>query len=232
METRRRQLRDDAAAHIRKLIITGALRPDDSVPLATIADEIDVSLTPVREALLLLVQDGWMIQEPNRGFRVAPVVRSDVRDAYLVNQFVVGELAARAAEVIAPADVARLYELDEQIRALDGDGPVDPERLNYELHDLIYGVAESPRLRWFAMTASRLVPRDHWTRIEGWTELNRAGHRPIIRALERHDAERARKLMASHMQKAGALLLAQLDRTGFWADPEERGSARNGRRSA
>jgi DNA-binding GntR family transcriptional regulator len=233
---RRPQLRDEAAAHFRKLIVSGALRRGEEIPLGRVAREIDVSRTPVREALLLLVQDGWMIQGPNRGFRVAPVLRQDVADAYLVNAFVVGELAARAALAISAEDVEQLRELDREIGEDDdedgGSGSADPEYLNSLVNELIFRAADSPRLRWFSLTASRLVPRDHWATIPGWLELNRTGHRAIVDALDRRDADAARRLMADHMQQAGDLLVAHLDRSGFWADGDGASGASRSSREA
>src|SRR5437763_936754 len=90
------QLREGVAAHLKGLIVNGALRAGDPVPLAAVADDLRVSLTPVREALLLLMQDGWVRQEPNRGFRVASITRQDLADAYLVSALVGAELAERA----------------------------------------------------------------------------------------------------------------------------------------
>src|SRR5262245_32352064 len=93
----RPQLKDEAAAHIRELIVSGQVSPGQLLRLAPLAERLGASITPIREALLLLAQDGWVVQEPNRGFRIAAITRRDVEDAYLVQAFVAGELAARAA---------------------------------------------------------------------------------------------------------------------------------------
>jgi DNA-binding GntR family transcriptional regulator len=214
--TKRLQLRDEVVSHIRQLIIAGKVLPGTVLRLAPLAETVQASVTPVREALLLLVQDGWVTQEPNRGFRVAAIRRVDVEDAYTVYSFVAGELASRAARSINEQELERLRALDHQIEVADRDDAERIEGLNYELHQVVYDAAESPRLVWFVDAASRFVPRRYWASIDGWWEHNRTGHAVIIQALAAGDSAAAGERMSAHVDQSGALLLAHLDRSGFW----------------
>jgi DNA-binding GntR family transcriptional regulator len=172
----RLQLKDEAATHIRELIVSGQVAPGELV-------------------------------------RLAPLVE----DAYLVQAFVVGELAARAALVIDDDQIAALRLMDEEINAHTQDDAGFLERANYDLHNAVYAVADSDRLTWFVRSASRFVPRRFWGMIPGWLEHNRSGHAPVIDALEAHDPAAARLAMSSHIEFAGQLLLRHLDSIGFWA---------------
>jgi DNA-binding GntR family transcriptional regulator len=195
--------------------------------LAQVAEMIDVSVTPVREALLLLAQDGWVVQEPHRGFRVASIRRSDVEDAYLVHSFLAGELTARAARRIDARQMAKIWACEEEIRRASWQdtppqAPIEnPERLNTRLHALIYETADAPRLGWFVTAASRFVPRRYWGLVPGWFEFNRTTHGPVLEALEARNEALARQLMSEHIQHAGELLLAYLDSIGYWEQPVE-----------
>ncbi len=212
----RSQLRDEVATHIRELIVAGRATPGTLLRLEPLADELDVSVTPVREALLLLTRDGWVDQEPNRGFRVARIGRQDVEDAYFVHALCAGELAGRAASVITPEETERLLEVVERMASLHAGDPVRLDELNYELHSLVYGPARSPRLLWFVTAAARYVPRRYWATIPGWLEMNQLEHQPIIDALSAHDAETAKSRMAAHIHHAGELLIAHLHEIGFF----------------
>lgn len=213
----RTQLRDEAAADIRERIISGQAAPGTLLRLRPLAERIAVSVTPVREALLLLAQDGWVLQEPRRGFRVAPIRREDVADTYLVYSFVAGELAARAADSRTPEAIELLRRLDAETATLDTNSDVQHvDDLNYRLHGVIYDLAESQRLVMFVQAASRFVPRRFWATIAGWPEHNRTGHRAIIDALEARDREQARRLMTAHVWQAGQLLIDHLDSISFW----------------
>lgn len=212
----RTQLKDDAAVFIRELIVSGQVRQGSLLRLSPLAEQLGASVTPIREALLLLAQDGWVKQEPNVGFRVAPIRRQDVEDAYLVQAYVSGELAARAATRIGEETLRSLRRLDREMAGKDMDPADAIEIKNYELHNLIFATANSPRLWWFAQAAARFVPRRFWGLIEGWPEHNRRGHKPIIDALAKRDADAARAAMSKHIAAAGKLLLGHLDAVGFW----------------
>lgn len=211
----RAQLKDEAAAHIRELIISGQVSPGQLMRLAPLADRVGASVTPVREALLLLAQDGWVHQEPNRGFRVATITRGDVEDAYLVQAHVAGELAARAAGAIDDETIGKLWEFDDVIKKRGRDSGA-LETFNYTLHQTIYDTASAPRLVWFVNSSSRFVPRRFWGTIPGWFEHNQVGHAPVIEALSVRDADLARHEMSGHIEKACALLLRHLDTIEFW----------------
>lgn len=178
-----------------------------------------MSITPVREALLLLTQDGWLVHEPNRGFRVAPLRRQDVDDTYFMWSVAEGEVAVRAARRATEDDVVRLRDIDEQIRAVpQGDG-VRATTLNRSLHQAIAEIADAPKLVWFAEAARRLIPLrfpDSFQDVPGWAEVNRTQHGPIIDAIAAHDTKAAGEGMAAHLRHTGDLLLRWLDSMGFW----------------
>jgi DNA-binding GntR family transcriptional regulator len=224
----REQLRHDVATVIREQILTRQARPGDILRLGPIAEEVGTSITPVREALLMLAHDGWLVQEPNVGFRVQPTRRSDIQDIYLMWSFAEGELCARAAGAVTPAGVKQLREIDAQLHALAAgpqDGPV-AYNLNQQLHGTIYRIADAPKLEWFRDAASRLVPYEFpnsfWT-VPNWWKLNRDDHTPIIDAIESKDADTARAKGREHLVKSGELLMSWLEFISFF-DGEEPGT--------
>lgn len=221
---RREQLRHGVASVVRDLILSRQVRPGDVLRLGPIAEQLDVSVTPVREALLLLAQDGWLAQEPNRGFLVLPTRRSDIEDIYFMWAVAEGKLASRAAEVATTADVEALRKVDADLHNRKGQTPQRALELNSELHDTIHRIADAPKLLWFTDAAKRLVPYEFWFEfhsVPGWQELNSTDHTPIIDSIEAHDAEGAGRHMQEHYFATSKLLLEWLDSISFW-DPEPR----------
>ena len=212
----RTQLKDEAAAHIRELIISGQAGTGELLRLSPLADRIGSSITPVREALLLLAQDGWVVQLPNRGFQISEITRSDVEDAYLVHGVVAGELASRAALDASEEDLEAVKAIDRSIKEHTADDPGFLEQANHELHNAVYAMGHSDRLTWFVHAASRFVPRRYWGQIPGWIAHNRTGHDELIAALEARDPSRARAAMQAHIAAAEQILLRHLDGIGFW----------------
>lgn len=218
--TGKEQLRGNVASAIRDQIMARTVKPGEQLRLAQLAEQLGVSVTPVREALLLLTQDGWVAHEPNRGFRVAPVRRRDVEDTYLMWSTAEGELAARAATRATARDVDRLRELDASIRAADPTDGHLATRLNSELHHYVSVIADAPKLEWFARAASRLVPLqfpENFHVVPGWSGVNREQHTPLIDAIAEGDPDRARTLAADHFRGTGGLLMRWLDSLDFWS---------------
>src|SRR5690606_5516212 len=71
---------------IRQDIVTGALEPNERLPLNKVASRYEVSLTPLREAIKVLSADGLVVQTSQMGVRVAPISLQDVRDLYTVRE--------------------------------------------------------------------------------------------------------------------------------------------------
>ncbi|MCP9972532.1 GntR family transcriptional regulator [Actinomadura madurae] len=94
---RRRQLSDEVADYVRELIMSGQVRHGEFLRLERVADDLGISVTPVREALLSLRGEGFVTLEPRRGFMPAPLTRQDVQDLFEAQAYFAGELAARAA---------------------------------------------------------------------------------------------------------------------------------------
>jgi DNA-binding GntR family transcriptional regulator len=215
---RREQLRHDVVSAIRDLILTRRVRAGDLLRLAPIAKEMDISITPVREALLMLTQDGWVSQEPNRGFRVLPNGRSDVEDIYVMWGAAEGELAGRAARNANAEDIDALRGLDARLRSA-AETAADAGAVDRLLQARIHAIADAPKLQWFAESAKRLVPFGLWSSLDqvpGWYECNKIAHGPIIECIAAGDAGGAGAAVREHFRVTCAILLSWLDSITFW----------------
>lgn len=207
----KRQLSERVAGHVREAIMVGELRASAYVRVEHLAAELGVSATPVREALMILSSEGTLRWEPRRGFRVVPLTGSDVEDVFAVQAHIAGELAARAAVVVAPGEVARLrgvqHELEGAARA--GDAP-RVDRLNHEIHRTINKAPGAHRLASMLARTVHYVPLEHLGRIEGWADASAHDHEAVFTALDAGDPEAARRAMAAHIGHVGRLLLEHL----------------------
>jgi DNA-binding GntR family transcriptional regulator len=205
------RLSDDAATHVRELIISGQLVAGEFIRPETVAENLGISATPVREGMLQLQSEGFLKVKPRRGFVVSPLSPKDVSDAFDAQALLAGELCARAAEVLTLADFNTLDELQMklEVAARDGDFSIE-EELNFEFHRFIYHLADSPKIQWLLESTLRYAPRRFYSAIEGWPEATISEHRAILAALKGADAGAAREAMASHIQHAGLLLAEHL----------------------
>lgn len=222
--TGKEQLRSNVASAIRDQIMARTVQPGDTLRLGQLAEQLGVSVTPVREALLLLTQDGWVRHEPNRGFRVAAIRRKDVEDTYLMWSTAEGEIAARAATRATSRDIDYLRAIDQRIREAPAEDGRTATELNSKLHGYVSVIADAPKLDWFARAASRLVPLqfpENFHVVPGWSEVNRTEHGPLINALAAGDVEVSRSKTAAHFRGTGELLMRWLDSLSFWEEPDD-----------
>jgi DNA-binding GntR family transcriptional regulator len=209
---RRRQLSDEAASYVRGLIMAGALRPGASVRPETIGESLGISTTPAREALQALRVEGFLELVPRKGFLVAPLTGDDVRDLFVVQALIAGELAARAAAAASAADIAELEALHHELIAAARRGDQDlVEAKNHAFHRQINLMAGSRKICWALSLITRYVPRQFYTEIPGWPEATVEDHGRILEGITTKDAGAARAAMLEHIQHAGELLAAHFD---------------------
>lgn len=208
----RRQLSDEVAGYVRELIMSGHLPSGDFIRQERIAEELGLSATPVREGLLSLKGEGFVQLKPRRGFVVAPLSASDVRDLFTAQALLAGELVARATARMEAIDLRQLNDLHKALRkaAAAGDGD-QVESLNHDFHRRINLVADAPRLAWMLSISTKFAPRRFFATIPGWSKASAQDHAAIIKAITERDADAARAAMTRHMENAGELLAANFE---------------------
>jgi DNA-binding GntR family transcriptional regulator len=212
------QRKDEAAAAIIRLILSGDVREGQSLGLPRLAARFAMSVTPVREALLILTQEGWVIQEPNRGFRVAPLRKSEIADTFLVRAFLASELAARAALRLDDRELAEISAIDRRLHTIAVREAESIVQLNERLHSIIDSAADSPRLSFIRGTTLLYVP--NMADVPAWLEHTRKSHGPMLDAFRRRDPDAARTLAGEHYAIGSKMIMDYWDAIDLWSDEE------------
>ncbi|WP_431949850.1 GntR family transcriptional regulator [Actinacidiphila sp. bgisy167] len=187
-----------------ELVISGSLTPGQHLVEAELAEHLDVSRQPVREALQRLQTDGWVDLRPAQGAFVHSPTEEEAAQLLGVRSVLETYSARLAAENAKPEDVDRLWELQEEGEAALAAGEV--ERLvaaNTALHSCITSIAANAVLAELISQVSRKV-RWYYTPIakprgkDAWKE-----HAQLIRAIAKGDAERAGEIMRKHTERTG-----------------------------
>jgi DNA-binding GntR family transcriptional regulator len=208
----RLQLGDEAASYVRDQITSGTLAPGERVQPEVVAAELGISSTPAREALQALRAEGFLELTPRRGFTVADVTGDDIRDMFLVQAMVAGELAERAVARATPDRIARLEAIHELLTDAAGRGDmVALEEQNHAFHREINLTASAPRLAWVIQLVTRYAPRRFYSTIEGWPRATVDDHAGMLAAIRAGDAARARVVWSEHATRAGDLLASHID---------------------
>src|SRR5699024_11087634 len=106
--SRRNRLSDTAATFVREAIIEGRLSEGDRLYPEKLAQELDISVTPAREGLLTVEGEGFVELVPRKGFVVSPLSADDIRDIFISQALICGELASRACRRMTDAEIDEL----------------------------------------------------------------------------------------------------------------------------
>jgi DNA-binding GntR family transcriptional regulator len=132
---------------IRERILSGTYGPGYRVVIGTLADELDVSAVPVREAIRRLEAEGLIVYRPNAGAQVAPADPGLYDEELTVLAVLEGYATALAAAEMGPADVERLKEVNERmVEAMERIDALAFGRLNQEFHAAIYSCCPNQAL--------------------------------------------------------------------------------------
>jgi DNA-binding GntR family transcriptional regulator len=162
---------DMVAALIREQIITGELSAGEQLRQRDLAQRFQVSQTPVREAMRRLESEGLVIGDTHRGFTVVEPDDGPVEENFQIRAALESLGASLAARKIDAAGLARLEELNNQMRTLGeadhGEGDPRYATLNREFHFTVYEYARSPlllslmRLLWASLHGAPKAVRTH-----------------------------------------------------------------------
>ena len=101
-------MRESVGEAIRQALCAGRFEPGQALSEVGLAAEMGISRGPVREALLLLVQEGLVTHSPNRGFSVVQITAADLQEIQEVRIPLETTALAMAKPHITAADVANL----------------------------------------------------------------------------------------------------------------------------
>jgi DNA-binding GntR family transcriptional regulator len=209
---------DVAYRRLKKLILDGALPAGTQLLELEAAARLEMSRTPIREAMIRLREDGMVDIRPRHGMRVLPVSADDMREIYQVLTGLEGEAVYIVAERGLTAD--EKSALDEAVQAMD---------IALEKDDLIAWAAadetfhsrlvEYSRNRRLINMVSQLWEQSHRARMLTLrmrpkpVSSNRE-HQDLVEAIARNDPARAQKIHQDHRKRAGAMLVSLLREIG------------------
>src|SRR5579872_5644586 len=95
-----RSVSEQVTNEIRRSILAGTLPPGQSLSLRGLAEQLDVSFIPVRDALRVLEAEGLLVNPPGRSARVAPLDLGEFHAIYRVRRLLEPDLARRSVPLL------------------------------------------------------------------------------------------------------------------------------------
>lgn len=206
----------EAAFHtLRTAIEDGRFKPGEPLPLPRLLEELDMSPTPIREALRLLQAQGLVEHEPHRGVVVATYTPESAEEIYRLRVLLEPLATELAVERATAEQVAHIRALhDELARAVhDDESRTDFAELNARWHRTIYEASESRHLQEFIARLWTAIPvQAIWLTRRARSSCEQ--HEAITEAIERRAAQEAGELMRLHVLHGASTTTEHLRRLG------------------
>lgn len=211
-----RSTADHVAVELRRSIVSGRLAPGESLSLRRLADALEVSFIPVRDALKVLETEGLVINPPGRSATVAPLDLDELRGIYRIRLLLEPDLARRACGAHDDAELDRLYGMATELGRQDlsmADTYEDHTRFHFELLRPAASTWDARVLNQLWTAAERYVriafglrdpdPAEHVRRAEA--------HQLLVDEYRSGDPERARAALHEHLSRNEELAAAALE---------------------
>ncbi len=203
----------NTAVLLREMILAGALPAGAKLGEAELATRLEVSRTPVREALSRLAAEGLVELVPNRGARVARWTPEDLEQIFELRLRLEPYAVALAVPRLSETDLADLDDLAHRMqilgkpgRAQDLDGIV---HLNRQFHRMLINRAANPAVAsaLLAVTHASVVNQNFHNYSPEALARSLAHHVEVVAAARAGNAEWANSVMRSHLYNARATML-------------------------
>ena len=198
-------LSDRVHAILRARIMELDLEPGSRVNIDELSRELQVSRTPIREALNRLASERLVLAEPYRGFRVAPLLdREALRDLFEARAVIETGAVAGAVENLSQDDHARLRALVEELDAICAIEAFDVDAFNLadaRLHRITVAASGNVFLTqaWEDLRVHAQIGRHYQGRSVGEAARANAEHHELLTALVARDADAVRVHVIEHI---------------------------------
>lgn len=202
---RPQKLRDTVLEHLRTAIIIGELAEGTLVSAPSLGQELGVSATPVREAMMELSREGLVETVKNKGFRITGMSGKDLDDLAQIRLLLEPPAMRLIAGRIPEEEYADLQQrADACLRAAQDQDLTAYLREDRQFHARILSFTGNRQLVEL-VTSLRLRTRLYGIRVlagQGMLEASARDHHELIRLLRAGDGEAAERLMEAHISHA------------------------------
>ena len=216
---RRTALPERAYVEIKRRILENEMPAGFQALELELAEALNMSRTPVREALIRLANEGLVVVRPRQGMRVLPISAADIREIYEI----VTPLEVQAAEIAARQGLTdkqlAAFEdaLDEMDRALEADDLMGWAQADERFHRLLVESCGNSRLLNIVRTCWDQIHRVRMIslRLRPKPVNSNTDHRAVVDAISKGDWKKAHNVHREHRERSAKLLVSIVENLGL-----------------
>ncbi len=210
----RKSLGQHVFENLKKAIISGEFESGKRIVETSIAETLDISRTPVREAIHKLEREGFLKKQPRGGFIVLGLSRREIEETFGIRS-VLESYAARLAtgrhkkEDLKPLD-DKIREYQEYLSRGDFDAL---PRINTQFHDLLYALSGSSKLIKIINDLRDQIYRFRQIILkqEKLAIMSHKDHSQMMKIIRKRDEDGVEKLVREHIIRGQDAVLKEFD---------------------
>ena len=207
-------LTDNIYMNLKKKIISGHLKPSETLNLMELAKMFSTSITPINAAISILADEGLVIKKPNKSTIVAAMSIDEVKQAWLTGALFEGMASYLAAPKLSPKEIRYLEKILQNMK--EKKAPADNEKLielNKKFHRTIIESCGNQELL-------RIIKENSWQRyryyhlvlsLEGNLSELVMRHELILENIKKRDPRGTREAMEEHIIFHGEKVIMLLE---------------------
>jgi DNA-binding GntR family transcriptional regulator len=204
-----RGLRDQIAEELRREIVAGRFAPGVQMVERQLAQRFGVSHAPIREALLLLAHEGFLVSETNRGAQVAPMLPAALRRFFMALRTALETFALRiCVSRLSEPDLLGIERLLREFnQAREHHDPASMAQYHYAFHEAIVSYSDQHDViaTWRSVIARARLYTFEWPSLDSQQPFCDE-HARIITACRNQDIHHAQQSLDNALRiEAGAM---------------------------
>ena len=175
--------------YLKERLARGELKPGEEINLTSVCETLGVSRSPVREAMIQLVKEGFVEAAERRRFRIKKLMSREIHDLYEAGGFLEGEVIVQACDKITEDDLDSLDRLLRDVEAaLDARNPAAFTETNSAFNSCIWRHCDNRIiLEFFDTVRERLYFATKRADAEEWNRMLLEDHQELVRLLRARD---------------------------------------------
>lgn len=212
--TKRKSLREEVYDSLKKSILHGKLKAGQRLIEETLAHQIGISRTPVREAFHKLERDDLVTRLPKGGFAVREFTKEDVEEIFGIRSALESYAAYLVTSHITPEKISVLEKkIAESEKALENGDDEKVVQLHTEFHDLLYKSCKSKKLSeminnfrdyFYRYRTALLHTKDGFSYAVG-------DHRQMLEAMKKKNPRLTERLVRKHLERGKETVLKEIN---------------------
>ncbi len=179
-------LRVQVYDYLQEQMRVGALEPGSSISVNRMIEELGVSRTPLREALLLLQEQGFVSIQPQRGVKINVLTMDDVKDIYEILGGIESRVILSVFDKIKKREIELMKRINLKIeKTLNNQDIISHNQANIEFHDVFLNLSENQRLLRYVKNLKMQLydfPRRDYGEL--WNMKNLHQHKKFVQLVE------------------------------------------------